>query len=60
MADLVRVRGQKTQAETQRGTKRSQPLYQFVDHLPEGVTPAEARERVVAAFGAVLLRRGAR
>ena len=31
--------------------KRAQPQYQFTEKLPPGVTPEEARERVVAALG---------
>jgi hypothetical protein len=35
-------------------------MYEFVDRLPDGVTPAEARERVIAALGTLIAMGAAR
>lgn len=39
---------------------RARPMYEFVDRLPDGVTPAEARERVIAALGTLIAMGAAR
>jgi len=33
---------------------RAQHVYQFTERLPEGVTPEEARERVLAVLGSLI------
>jgi len=49
----VRVCDQAKNETAARG-KRAQHLYQFTERLPEGVTPEQGRERVLAALGALL------
>jgi len=50
MSGRVAVCERKARTPKAKGPK----IYTFVDRLPSGVTPEEARERVIAALGGCL------
>ena len=40
--------------DSKRRPERAKPTYIFTDRLPDGVTPEQAHERVIAVLGSVI------